>query len=137
MFEAALEADLKKILDIKKVKFESLDLESEQEVIICDIDRVKYGKQGKDMTCRVSGRIGIKSDKARITNGFIHKRFALNPDGKSLRFWISANEENEKFTKLNNYFTKYTVEFIYWWKTEYNPPKGLMAQIVDWIFNLT
>lgn len=144
MFREQLTNDCLAIFDLKKVVFDDIGEDKEQDVLYINIADVKESYGDGYAFFRVTGTIGTigLTDKNRYGYLFDRvKQFAKRDTNHILerfRFW--PKEKDIKFATMNSFYTKTEVSFMYSIKLEYDPTekmKGVnfIAKMVNFIKN--
>lgn len=124
MWHKAIEDDLTQIFGIKKVLFGSPGLGKEQDVLFCEEDRaINSIKNGKAIA-RVYGKVSIIGLLDKNKSGYLSKRIQLAPVALTNRFVFGSVEQPVVMGIYEERFTVYSLEFLYFYKEQYNPPTG-------------
>lgn len=125
MFREQLTNDCLAIFDLKKVVFDDIGEDKEQDVLYINITDVKERFNDGYAFFRVRGTIGTigLTDKNRYGYLFDRvKQFAKRDSDNILerfRFW--AKEKDIKFATMNSFYTKTELDFMYSVKVAYDP----------------
>lgn len=132
MYHKELVNDLKKIFDIKKVVFSSVEYGSEQDTLYCDItDEKNRPSNGFYYFC-VRGTIGFNSQYGNTRKGFFHYKWLASAYKHKARFQLGNREVNVNFSQMDKYFCKSRIDFVYRIKIEFNPSQKTRG----WIQNI-
>jgi hypothetical protein len=126
MFEATLEAQLKRIFSTKKVTFDKPGESQEQEGLFVDIQKAKTKiRDGKEIAL-VQGTIHVFAKADKLKYGFFSK--ALNEakpaDTKKLFFF---NFEENKGTYQD--ICERSLDFLYFFDGQFDPALGSITSI--------
>lgn len=138
MFRDQLTNDCLAIFQLKKVVFDDIGEDKEQDVLYINITDVKEKFSEGYAFFRVTGTIGTigLTDKNRY--GYLMdrlKQFAKRDNDNILdrfRFWRA--ERDIKFATMNSFYTKTELGFMYSLKLEYDP--AFKMQGVSWVRKL-
>ena len=120
MYEKTLESRLLQIFGIKKVEFDSYKLGRDQEILWCNVFdcNVRFGDTGHERAI-VTGQLEISAAKGKLFCGWLHKQTLKNTNRD---FWFSPYERDIHFEDNGKVFTKYSMEFAYFYDGQFNPP---------------
>lgn len=138
MFRDQLTNDCLAIFQLKKVVFDDIGEDKEQDVLYINITDVKEKFSEGYAFFRVTGTIGTigLTDKNRY--GYLMdrlKQFAKRDNDNILdrfRFWRA--ERDIKFATMNSFYTKTELGFMYSLKLEYDPASKMKG--VSWVRKL-
>lgn len=136
MWHKALEQDFKQIFGVKKILFGTPVFSKEQDVLFCEtIGVLNKIQQGKAIA-RISGKVSIIGLLGKNKSGFLSKRIALAPASATNKFVFLREEEPMQMNGYEERFNVYSVEFIYFFKEQYNPPAGKIKKIERWFLKV-
>lgn len=128
MYTQALETDLKAIFKTKRVDVgRSVESCIEQGILCVDIERADIAASEGRAFGRVEGTVGLRGTLKDSLSGMLAKKINEAPAGLVSRFWFSAREERTAFGPVEQELKGYKVKFIYFYREEYNPPRGPLA----------
>jgi hypothetical protein len=124
MFIEALETDLIKVFEIKKVVFSSI-LGEEQDILYCEVMRsindIKNGRQH----AQVYGEVAMISPSRKLYYGWLHKQISRMPPALNAKFIFSNTEKRQAGTYGDKVLDRHSVEFTYFYDGEFNPKKAM------------
>lgn len=138
MFRGQLINDCLAIFDLKKVVFDDIGEDKEQDVLYINVSDVKQKFNDGQAFFRVTGTIGTIGLTDKNKYGYLLdrvKQFSKRDTDNILerfRFW--PREKDIKFATMNSFYTKTEVNFIYSIKLEYDPAEKMKG--VNFIFNM-
>ncbi len=126
MFEATLEAQLKRIFRLEKVTFDTPGESQEQEGLFIAVEKCKTRiKDGREIAL-VQGTIHIFANASKLKYGYFSK--ALNEaqpaDTKKLFFF---NFEENRGTRGN--ICERSLDFLYFFDGQYDPNLGTIESV--------
>lgn len=145
MFREQLTDDCLAIFDLKKVVFDDIGEDKEQDVLYINISDVKQNFGAGYAFFRVRGTIGTigLTDKNRYGYLFDRvKQFAKGDSNNILdRFKFWPSERDIKFATMNSFYTKTEINFIYSIKLPYDPAEKMqgvsfIVKMIDFIKNI-
>lgn len=109
-----LAEDLNKIFNLKRVVFDVIGNNIEQDILICEIreDKSKYAKKGNQHVV-ISGVVGFRGQNVNNPLGYMKDRLAQakNEDLQYFRFTNTTRKESTLF--IGQSFATQTLEFTY------------------------
>jgi hypothetical protein len=136
MYHNALEHDLKTIFGMPKVLFGSPAFGKEQDVLFCEEETSKTKAKQGSATARVAGKISVIGLIGKNKSGYFTKQIQLADVKLTQRFVFSREEEQIKMTTLEERFNVYSLDFLYFYKEQYNPPAGKIMFVDGWFVNI-
>jgi hypothetical protein len=138
MYRKALGKDLKAIFGVKKIIWDAPERNIEQDCLFVELpsNDIPIVIQEGQESARVRGQISIKGAAAKNLFGFLTKKIFLAPDKLQRRFWFGGREQPVNHDPVGWELKGYKLDFIYFYKAEYNPPSGYIEKIENWFFNL-
>lgn len=145
MFREQLTNDCLAIFDLKKVVFDDIGEDKEQDVLYINITDVKENFNDGYAFFRVTGTLGTigLTDKNRYGYLFDRvKQFSKRDVDNILdrfRFW--PKEKDIKFATMNSFYTKTEIGFMYSVKVAYDPAEkmesaNLAVKMLNFITNI-
>jgi len=136
MFHKALEKDLLQIFGLKSLHYGTPAIGKEQDVLFVTIEdtKIKINK-GKEIG-RIYGRISVIGLIGKNRSGFLLKKIDLADIKITERFVFERTEVPIVVTGYEERFNTYSVDFIYFYKSEYNPPAGKITEVESWVVRI-
>lgn len=138
MFEKQLVEDLKKIFEVEKVKFQSLNDAIEQDVLYCDIEEVRESAYFGSFHFFIKGRLGINGQRETGNRyGYLIGRARQNSKmGKEIlnRFNFWRPVQNVKYPDYSDFILQTEMRFTYSITVPYDKPNkaaGMILKIVE------
>ncbi|MDR1884418.1 MAG: hypothetical protein LBR26_16820 [Prevotella sp.] len=121
--------DIKNVTGTKKVLLDRFHYGREQDVIFCDITNVKVHIISGQSCFIVKGELSIASTQEKLLYGWLHKKFELGEVKARKRFFISRVEDNINYKVNGDKFTKYSVDFTYIFREEFNAEDRTIGEL--------
>ncbi len=120
MFEKTLEAKIKKIFQIDRVRFDAPGESKEQETIFIEVDKSRNHFKDGRYYARVDGRLIMFAQSDKFPFGYFSKAIEASPDDTKDLFFYDF-EGNER---LEANIVQRSVAFVYFFNSQYDPALG-------------
>lgn len=118
MFEATLEAQLKRIFRVEKVTFDKPGESQEQQGIFVDVHKAKTRLRDKRQIALVQGTIHIFANAEKLKYGFFSKALAeAKPEDTKKLFFFNFEENRGTYGNI----TERSLDFLYLFDSQHDP----------------
>jgi hypothetical protein len=121
MFKDELTQKLKKIFAVKKVTFDQPGESDEQDCVFVDVEKSENRFKDKRALSKVSGRLTINANSAKMPFGYLSKKIAeCKPEDRAGLSFFDLEENSKSIQNL----VQRSCTFVYFFSSQYDPNIG-------------